>query len=140
MEDIQTKQKTENRTEAHLLEREDIGAEPHPLPFVALNRLGDASDGDAAGQHDILSLPMVELDEPGIGRATLLAVLETDVTDDIETEADGAYGGLRGLLRRGSARHRRAQPLIPAPCSRVQGTRVRSGEGSRDLDPPARGG
>lgn len=75
---------------------------------------------------------MVELDEPGVGRAALLAELEADVADDVEAEAHGAYGGLRGggggLLRRGSARHRRPQLLIPPPVSWVPPAR---GEGGR---------
>jgi hypothetical protein len=120
-------------TETDLLERQDIGAEPHPLPFVTLNRSGDASDGDAAGQHDILDLPMVKFDEPGVGRAPLLTELEADVADDVEPQAYGSYGGLRGsdggLLRRGSACHRRAQPLIPPPGS----SPAQKWEGSRDL-------
>jgi len=57
------------------MEGEDIGAEPHPLPFVVLNRLGDASNGNAARQHDILSLPMVKLNDPGIWCARCLQYL-----------------------------------------------------------------
>jgi len=50
---------------------------------------------------------MVELDEPGVGRAPLLAVLEADVGDDVVAPADGRYGRLRGALRRGLKRHSR---------------------------------
>jgi len=88
----------------HLLERQDIGAEPHPFPLVTLNRLGDTGNRDAAGKHDVLKLPMVELDEARVGRAALLAVLDSDVGDDVEAEADGAYGGLRGALQHGFVR------------------------------------
>lgn len=84
---------------------------------------------------------MVELDEPWVGLAALLAVLEADVADDVEAEADGAYGGPRGrgrgLLRRGSARHRRPQPLIPPRGSRAP--HARGGGRARGTSIPRRG-
>lgn len=97
----------------HLLERQDIGPEPHPLALVALDGLGHAGDrGQAAGEHDVLCPIAVELDERRVGRAALLAELEPDVGGDVVAEADGADGGLSGplqhLLAAVSRRHPRS--------------------------------
>ena len=82
---------------------------------------------------------MVELDEARVGRAALLAVLDSDVGDDVEAEADGAYGGLRGALQLGFVRRHGIStiqhgPLGLAPRPRAEELEP-AGPGS-----PARGG
>lgn len=130
----------------HLLKRQDIGPEPHPLPLVALDRLGHAGDrGQATGEDDVLGPIAVELDERRVGRAALLAELEPDVGGDVVAEADGPDGGLGGPLQQHllavSRRHPRSSHgaainFNPLFANRSPGLRRPAGGGGT----PRRGG
>lgn len=69
------------------MKRNDIGAKPGALAFVALDGGGHVRDEHAAGNHEVPGLGLVQLDQPRPGRPRL-AGREPEIVAEIISEAD----------------------------------------------------
>lgn len=85
----------------------DIGAKPSALALVALDGSRDVRDEQPAGNHEVSSLRMIQLDQPR-PRRTRLAWRQPDIVADIVAKSDrrdSLFGRQMGVQGRAVESH-----------------------------------